>query len=165
MNSGILGWNSLKPGNTLWALAQSAIAFVGRRINLTRMSRIFCCLLALACASAWAQSSAQALPAGPAAQSGKTVVFIASDYRNGGVMGVYRGFEEASGKLGWKLRLEDGGGLKGMQAELLKQAVASRPHGIVFGGFEPTDFADQVAAAKRSKIVLLVWMRQRSMTA
>ena len=47
-------------------------------------------------ASAMAQLQPQIPPAGPAAPTGKTVVFVASDFRNGGVMGVYRGLEEAS---------------------------------------------------------------------
>lgn len=57
-------------------------------------------------------------PPGPAAQSARAVVFIASDYRNGGVMGVYRGFEEASRKLGWQGRLEDGRGFLAIQAHV-----------------------------------------------
>ena len=85
------------------------------------------------------------------------MVFIASDYKNGGVMGVYRGFEEAAQKLGWKVSLEDGQGQKATQAVLLARAVAARPHGIVFGGFEPTDFAEQVAGARQHNIVLLGW--------
>ena len=114
-------------------------------------------LPSLLAASAWAQGSLQTPPPGPLAQPGKTVVFLASDYKNGGVMGVYRGFEEASKKLGWKISLEDGKGVKATQALILARAIAARPHGIVFGGFEPTDFANQVAGARRSNIVLLGW--------
>jgi ribose transport system substrate-binding protein len=103
------------------------------------------------------QPPSQMPPPGPSAQSEKRVVFVASDFKNGGVMGVYRGFEEAAQKLGWKLQLEDGRSLKATQAALLKQILAARPDGIVFGGFEPNDFTDQVALAKQSKIVLLGW--------
>jgi ribose transport system substrate-binding protein len=108
-------------------------------------------------ASAWAQGLSPALPPGPPAQTGRTVVFIASDYKNGGVMGVYRGLEEAAQKLGWKIRVEDGQGRKDRQAALLVQVLATRPHGIVFGGFEPNDFAVQVADAHQSNIALLGW--------
>ncbi|MBT3065825.1 substrate-binding domain-containing protein [Rhodoferax sp. U11-2br] len=99
----------------------------------------------------------QTPPPGPAAQVARSVVFIASDYRNGGVMGVYRGFEEASRKLGWQVRLEDGGGLKTQQATILMQVLATRPQGIVFGGFEPDEFAELVALAKQNRVVLLGW--------
>jgi len=91
------------------------------------------------------------------AQPEKTVVFIASDFRNGGVMGVFRGFEEAAKKLGWQVRLQDGRGQKATQAEILMQEIAVRPHGIVFGGFDPDDFAEQVAGAKQNKVFLVGW--------
>jgi len=101
--------------------------------------------------------ASQMPPPGPTAQLARTVVFIASDYRNGGVMGVYRGFEEASRKLGWQVRLEDGRGLKTHQATILMQAIDAQPQGIIFGGFDPDDFAAQVAMAKKNRIVLLGW--------
>jgi ribose transport system substrate-binding protein len=96
-------------------------------------------------------------PPGPQAQLNKRVAFIASDFKNGGVMGVYRGFEEAARKLGWQVSLEDGRSQKATQAALIVQVLAGRPDGIVFGGFEPNDFADQVTLANQNKIVLLGW--------
>ena len=122
-----------------------------------KLGRFFSAALALLAASAYAQLPAQTPPPGPPAQPEKRVAFIASDFKNGGVMGVYRGFEEATKKLGWKIRLEDGSGQKATQAALLTQVLADHPHGIVFGGFEPNDFSDQVALAKQSKVVLLGW--------
>lgn len=122
--------------------------------------KTFRCLsgvVALLAASAWAQGPSLALPPGPPAPPGKTVVFIASDFKNGGVMGVYRGLEEAAQKLGWSIRLEDGRSQKATQATLLARAIADRPHGIVFGGFEPNDFAEQVALARQNKVALLGW--------
>jgi ribose transport system substrate-binding protein len=124
---------------------------------MTKRQRFIAGLLPLLAGWAWAQDPIQARPSGPAAQSGKSVVFIASDFKNGGAMAVYRGFEEAAKKLGWKISLEDGQGHKTTQAVLLTKAIASTPDGIVFGGFEPGDFAEQVARAKRSKTVLLGW--------
>lgn len=114
-------------------------------------------VMALLCTSAFAQTSLQSPPAGPVAQPDKRIVFIASDFKNGGVMGVYRGLEEAAQKLGWQIRLEDGRSQKSTQAALLTQALANRPHGIVFGGFEPDDFKDQVTQAQQNNIVLLGW--------
>lgn len=53
------------------------------------MAHRFCVgLLALVVASAMAQVPLQNSPPGPAAQAVKTVVFIASEFRNGGGMGV-----------------------------------------------------------------------------
>jgi len=113
--------------------------------------------LALISALVFAQGNIETLPTGPPAQPAKTVVFVASDYRNGGVMGVYRGFEEASKKLGWQIRLEDGRGQKATQSSILAKAVAAGAHGIVFGGFDPVDFDEQVAGARQNKTILVGW--------
>ena len=124
---------------------------------MNKMQSLFVGLFVLASASGFSQGQPQNPPPGPAAQLGKTVVFIASDYKNGGVMGVFRGFEEATQELGWKIRVEDGEGKKTTQATLLSNVIASRPHGVVFGGFDPSDFVEEVAAAKRNKIILVGW--------
>ena len=108
-----------------------------------------------------AMGPSQTPPPGPVAQAARSVVFIASDYRNGGVMGVYRGFEEASRKLGWPVRLEDGGGSKSQQATILRQAIATRPQGIVFGGFDPDDFPELVTLARQNRVLLLGWHAAR----
>ncbi|PKO40267.1 MAG: hypothetical protein CVU33_02750 [Betaproteobacteria bacterium HGW-Betaproteobacteria-6] len=124
---------------------------------MKKAQRFFLGFLAFVAGPCFAQGVLQLPPPGPAGQPAKTVVFIASDYRNGGVMGVYRGFEEAAQKLGWKIRVEDGGGMRATLAARLKQVVATRPHGIVIGGFDSADFVEEIAAAKRNRIVLVGW--------
>lgn len=94
---------------------------------------------------------------GPAAQRGKVVDFIASDSRNGGVTGVFRGFEAAAAKLGWKTRFLDGEGRKDKQKRLLLKAIEGRPDGIIFGGFDADAFPAQVVAAQKARIVLAGW--------
>ncbi len=119
-------------------------------------SIIFWPLLLLA-TSGFAQEKNGQVPPGPVAQKGKSVVFVASDFRNGGVMGAYRSFEGATKKLGWKIQLEDGMGQQATQRKALAQALAARPNGIVFGGFDPDAFSDLVVQAKRNGIVLVGW--------
>lgn len=118
---------------------------------------VACCAWMNAMTSAMAQMQPQVPPAGPAAQTGKTVVFVASDFRNGGVMGVYRGLEEASRILGWKLVLEDGQGKLAVQTALVDRALATHPQAIVFGGFDPDALTEQVAQARRQHTVLVGW--------
>ncbi len=85
------------------------------------MAHRFCVgLLALVVASAMAQTRLQNSPPGPAAQAVKTVVFIASDFRNGGGMGVRSG-------------------QKATQASLLTRAVEASPgfeaaYGAIWSG-------------------------------
>ncbi|MEO8598969.1 MAG: hypothetical protein ABI656_03980, partial [bacterium] len=44
---------------------------------------------------------------GPAAQPGKTIVFLANDLRNGGILGVAQGVREAAKAIGWNFRIFD----------------------------------------------------------
>lgn len=99
---------------------------------------------------------------GPLGRPGKTVVFIASDSRNGGVTGVYRSFEEAAAILGWKASFLDGAGRKERQGELLLQALLNRPDAIIFGGFDAEAFPSEVAAARRAQVVLAGWHAARN---
>ncbi len=85
------------------------------------------------------------------------IVFIASDSRNGGVTGVFRGFEDAAGKLGWKVQFMDGDGKSEKQQELLHRAIMLHPDGIIFGGFDAGGFPAQVAAARKAGIKLVGW--------
>ncbi|NHQ85695.1 substrate-binding domain-containing protein [Iodobacter sp. HSC-16F04] len=94
---------------------------------------------------------------GPPAQTGKTVVFIASDLKNGGVANVYRGLEKACQKLGWRLILQNGEGKNDKLQMLFVQSIARQADGIVFGGFQPDDFPEQLKIAKLNKIKLVGW--------
>lgn len=94
---------------------------------------------------------------GPVAQTGKSVVYIASDLKNGSAVTVYRGMQEAARTLGWSIALLDGGGSRELQSAALVQAIATNPDGIVFGGFDTSPFAHQVATSEQKKIVLVGW--------
>lgn len=94
---------------------------------------------------------------GPVAQTGKSVVYIASDLRNGSIGIVYRGLQEAAQKLGWNVALKDGMGSAEKQSDALSAAIAEHPHAIVFGGFDPNAFAAQLSAIESKRIVLVGW--------
>ncbi|MGW7543073.1 substrate-binding domain-containing protein [Streptomyces sp. NPDC054770] len=94
---------------------------------------------------------------GPAAVSGRTVVFVAQTMTNPGVAGVADGLREAARVIGWQVRVIDGGGSPaGIQAAM-SEAVALRPAGIVIGGFDPGSTSQQVAAAGAAGIPLVGW--------
>ncbi|WP_245883459.1 substrate-binding domain-containing protein [Streptomyces hyaluromycini] len=94
---------------------------------------------------------------GPAAVSGRTVVFVAQTMTNPGVAGVAHGLREAARVIGWQVRVIDGGGSPaGIQAAM-GEAVALRPSGIVIGGFDPGSTSQQVAAAGAAGIPLVGW--------
>ncbi|GHA18207.1 substrate-binding domain-containing protein [Streptomyces purpurascens] len=94
---------------------------------------------------------------GPAAVSGKTIVYVAQTMTNPGVAGAAKGVREAARVIGWDVRVIDGGGTPaGIQAAM-SEAVALRPAGIVIGGFDPDSTAQQAARANAQGIPLIGW--------
>lgn len=94
---------------------------------------------------------------GPAAQTGKVVIFIASDLRNGGVLAVSQAFTEAAKALKWKIQILNGQGNRNAIGKLLKDAIKSRPDGIIFGGFDSVDYIDTLTAKDCAKIKFVGW--------
>ncbi|GAA4060792.1 substrate-binding domain-containing protein [Streptomyces shaanxiensis] len=94
---------------------------------------------------------------GPAAEPGKTIVYVAQTMTNPGVAGAANGVKEAARVIGWNVRVIDGGGTPaGIQAAM-SQAVAVRPSGIVIGGFDPNSTLQQVSRANAAGIPLIGW--------
>ncbi|HSV48100.1 MAG TPA: substrate-binding domain-containing protein [Ramlibacter sp.] len=94
---------------------------------------------------------------GPKALVDKTIVFVASDMRNGGVLGVSKGVEEAARSIGWKVRVLDGQGSVQGRTAAFNQAIALKPAGILLGGFDAKEQATGVKAATESKIPVVGW--------
>jgi ribose transport system substrate-binding protein len=94
---------------------------------------------------------------GPPKQSGKKVLFISQDFRNGGISAAYRGFFLAAIELGWDVSVADGkNDAQTIRAEFAA-AVQSRRDAIVIGGFQVDSFADMAELARKSNIVLVGW--------
>jgi len=95
---------------------------------------------------------------GPTKQSGKKIIFIAQDLRNGGISAAFRNFGLAASVLGWQVRLTDGIGDRKTIHTQFEEALRAHPDGIVLGGFQiDPDFEDLGAIAKQSKIILVGW--------
>ncbi len=87
----------------------------------------------------------------------RRVVFLAQDFRNGGITTVYRGFEQACQELGWSLSIVNGKGDKAIIRKLFDEALAAGVDGIVLGGFDESDIADRLAGASRALPALVGW--------
>lgn len=94
---------------------------------------------------------------GPKLQANKKIIFIASDMKNGGVLGVKQGLEEAAKTAGWSLDVLDGAGSVKDQLAALNQAIALKPDGIVIGGWNPNVAKILLKKAVKEKIVLTAW--------
>lgn len=94
---------------------------------------------------------------GPQLQQNKTVIFIASDMKNGGVLGVIDGMKEAVKSTGWKLDVLDGAGTVNNQLSALNQAIARQPDAIVIGGWNPNVAKIPLKKAVKNGITLASW--------
>ncbi|MEM1346359.1 MAG: substrate-binding domain-containing protein [Pseudomonadota bacterium] len=84
---------------------------------------------------------------GPAAAADKTVVVLAADMKNGGILGVTNGVEEAAAAIGWEVRILDGAGSVSGRTAAFGQAMALQPDGIIVNGF---DLVEQQAALEQA---------------
>lgn len=94
---------------------------------------------------------------GPAALPDKRVVFLASDFRNGGVVGVYRSLERAAKLIGWQVQALDGHGDAAELRRIAAQALAQAPDGVVLGGFGAELLGDLPASFQQRSISLVGW--------
>jgi ribose transport system substrate-binding protein len=95
---------------------------------------------------------------GPKAQkAGSTIVYVAADLTNGGVNAVGEGVKEAAAKIGWKVTVIDGKASAQGRTDALNQALASKPAGIVLGGFDAKEQASVIKQATDLKIPVVGW--------
>lgn len=94
---------------------------------------------------------------GPKGAEGKTLVVLAGDMKNGGILGVAKGVEEAGGVLGWDIRVLDGAGSVQNRTATFNQALTLKPDGIAIVGFDAIEQQVGVAAAREAGIPLVAW--------
>ena len=94
---------------------------------------------------------------GPKAAADKTIVFVAADLKNGGILGVSKGVEEAATAIGWKVRVLDGQGSVSARTAALNQALALKPAGIVVGGFDTKEQKVAFDNATKAGVPLVGW--------
>ncbi len=94
---------------------------------------------------------------GPAAAEGKTIVVVAADLRNGGILGVANGIEEAAETIGWDVRLIDGAGSVSGRAAAFGQAMALEPDGIILNGLDAIEQQAAMEQARAAGIPMVGW--------
>jgi len=95
--------------------------------------------------------------AGPKALPNKLVIYVAQDMRNGGVLGVSKGVEDAARAIGWRLKIIDGAGTVAGRVAAINQAVALKPDGIVLGSVDAQEEAKAIRAAAQLGIKIVGW--------
>ena len=94
---------------------------------------------------------------GPAAAPGKSIVVVAADMKNGGILGVSNGVEEAASQIGWNMRLLDGAGSIQGRTAAIGQALALQPDGIVINGFDAVEQQAALEEVVAAGIPIVAW--------
>jgi ribose transport system substrate-binding protein len=94
---------------------------------------------------------------GPKAQEGKSIVVVAADMKNGGILGVTTGIEEAAAAIGWTVTVIDSAGSIDGRTAAFGQAMTLKPSGIVINGFDAVEQKPAMEAAKAAGIPMVSW--------
>ncbi|WP_426305469.1 substrate-binding domain-containing protein [Acidovorax facilis] len=94
---------------------------------------------------------------GPAAQPGATIAIISEDLRNGGILGVGKGIQEAAKIIGWKTKIYDAGGTPAGRTGALTAALALKPDGVILVGVDVKEVQAQLGPFEERKIPMVGW--------
>lgn len=94
---------------------------------------------------------------GPAGADGKSIVVLAGDLKNGGILGVTSGVEEAAAAIGWEVRVLDGGGSIQGRTAAIGQALALQPDGIIINGFDAVEQQAALEGVTGASIPMVAW--------
>ncbi len=82
---------------------------------------------------------------------------LAADLKNGGILGVTNGIEEAAETIDWEVRVIDGAGSISGRTAAFIQAMALKPDSIVINGFDAVEHQAGLDAAAEAKVPLVAW--------
>ena len=94
---------------------------------------------------------------GPAGAEGKSIVVLAGDLKNGGILGVTSGVEEAAEAIGWEVRVLDGAGSIQGRTAAIGQALALQPDGIIINGFDAVEQQAALEGVTGAGIPMVAW--------
>lgn len=114
-------------------------------------------MMGLGLSLANAQSAWDGPTTGPKAAEDKTIVVLAADLKNGGILGVTKGVEEAAAKIGWSVRVLDGAGSVQGRTAAFGQAMALKPDGIIINGFDAVEQQAALDGVTAAKIPMVSW--------
>lgn len=94
---------------------------------------------------------------GPKAQPNRTIVYIAQDMSNGGVLGVSKGVQNAAAAIGWKVTVIDGRGTVAGRVAAIGQAVALHADGIILGSVDSEEEKAAINQAAAAGVKIVGW--------
>lgn len=95
--------------------------------------------------------------AGPAGVEGKSIAIISEDLRNGGILGVAQGIQNAAGAMKWNVKIFDAGGTPSGRAKAASDALASAPDGLMLVGADADVMRPQLLPFSKRGIPIVGW--------
>lgn len=94
---------------------------------------------------------------GPAGAVGKKIAILSEDLRNGGILGVAQGIQEAVKVLKWSVKVFDAGGTPSGRNKAASDALASRPDGLILVGADAREMQARLEPFSRQGIPVVGW--------
>ncbi len=94
---------------------------------------------------------------GPAGVAGKTIAIMSEDLRNGGILGVARGIQEAAKVLQWNVKVFDAGGTPAGRNKATSDALAAQPDGLIVIGADANVMQPLLAPFVQRGIPIVGW--------
>lgn len=94
---------------------------------------------------------------GPAGKSGMSIAIVCEDLRNGGILGVAQGINEAAKVIGWDVKVFDAGGTPGGRNKALADALALRPNGLAVVGADAKAMEEQLKPFSARGVPIVGW--------
>lgn len=107
--------------------------------------------------SSMAQEAWDGPTTGPAAAQERSIVVLAGDLKNGGILGVTGGIEEAAETIGWDVRVLDGAGSIQGRTAAIGQALALQPDGIIINGFDAVEQQAALQGVVDANVPMVSW--------
>jgi ribose transport system substrate-binding protein len=94
---------------------------------------------------------------GPPGRTGATVAIVSEDLRNGGILGVAQGINEAAKVIGWHVRIYDARGTPAGRSKALADALALKPDGVILVGSDAKAVQARLLPIARRGIPIVGW--------
>lgn len=94
---------------------------------------------------------------GPPGEANKSIVILAEDLRNGGILGVAQGVQEAAKTLSWKVRVFDAGGTDTGRDKASADAFAIHPDGVILIGADAEEMRERLVPFARQGTPVVGW--------
>jgi ribose transport system substrate-binding protein len=94
---------------------------------------------------------------GPSGVAGKKIAMVCEDLRNGGILGVAKGVQEAAHVMEWQVSVFDAGGTAEGKDRAAANALAALPDGLILVGADANVMAPRLAPLAKRGVPMVGW--------